>query len=61
VVFELTAPWEHIEKVYNTEREDKKIPNLKSFTKSLDTILKQYKTLSNPKTPVWHTINALEL
>lgn len=61
VVFELTAPWEHIEKVYNTEREDKKIQNLKSFAKSLDTILKQYKALPNPKTPIWHTINVQEL
>ncbi len=54
VVFELTAPWTHIEKVYQTERETKKIPNLKSFIKTLDTILKQYQGLPNPKPPIWH-------
>jgi adenylate kinase family enzyme len=61
VVFELTAPWEHIEKVYQTEREEEKIPNLKSFIKSLDTILKQYQKLPNPNPPLWHKIDISEL
>lgn len=61
VVFELTAPWTHIEKVYQTERESKKIPNLKSFIKSLDTILKQYQELPNPKPPIWHKIDISDL
>lgn len=60
VVFELTASWAHIEKVYHTEREGKKISNLKSFSKSLDSILTEYKALHNPNLPIWHTINVIE-
>lgn len=61
VVFELTAPWSHIEKIYQTERENKKIPNLKSFIKSLDTVLKQYQELSNSKPPLWHKTDIFEI
>lgn len=61
VVFELIAPWTHIEKVYQTEREDKKITSLKPFIKSLDTILKEYRELPNPYPPIWHKIDIQQL
>lgn len=54
IVFEIIAPQEQRERVYQNERSDKSFPNVERFDKALTTVLGDYKkTIGDFQFPMW--------
>lgn len=56
VVIELEVTPEQVERVYATERQDRKVKSLAGFCKGHQTVLAEYRAIKNPKPPVWYTV-----
>jgi len=56
VVIELEVTPEQVARVYETERQDRKVKSLAGFCKGHQTVLTEYRAMENPKPPIWYTV-----
>mgnify|MGYP001768326448 CR=1 FL=1 len=58
IVFEIIAPTEQRERVYQQERSDRNFTNVQKFDKALTTVLNDYKnTIGDFEFPTWIQVN----
>lgn len=53
MVIELSVTSEQVEKVYKSERSDKKLKHISGFNKMIEKVLSDYRSMPNPKPPQW--------
>jgi tRNA uridine 5-carbamoylmethylation protein Kti12 len=57
IVIEINISDSDVKKIYENERNPKKLNHVLSMIKSNNTVLKEYKEMNNPKPPKWVHIN----
>ena len=57
IVIEINISDSDVKKIYENERNPKKLNHVLSMIKSNNTVLKEYKEMNNPKPPKWVNIN----
>ena len=57
IVIEINISDSDVKKIYENERNPKKLNHVLSMIKSNNTVLKEYKEMNNPKPPKWVSIN----
>lgn len=57
IVIEINISDSDVKKIYENERNPKKLNHVLNMIKSNNTVLKEYKEMNNPKPPKWVSIN----
>ena len=57
IIIEINISDSDVKKIYENERNPKKLNHVLSMIKSNNTVLKEYKEMNNPKPPKWVNIN----
>ncbi len=57
IVIEINISDSNVKKIYENERNPKKLNHVLNMIKSNNTVLKEYEEMNNPKPPKWVSIN----